>query len=76
MDIKSEVMNMVSMMCYEGKIKSSIHIRLLLINFKFVFRTIYKELLHDMIIAAKDKLIILLKEIPEILPFEHEDPPE
>lgn len=29
-----------------------------------------------MIIAAKDKLIILLKEIPEILPFEHEDPPE
>ena len=51
--------------------KYSVHIRLLLINFKFVFRTIYKEILETIILGAKNKLIILLREIPEILPFEY-----
>ena len=37
--------------------------------FKFVFRVVYKEILEEIIKLCKGKLVILLKAIPEILPY-------
>lgn len=42
---------------------------MMLRSFKFIYRVIYKELLEEIIKLCKGKLVTLLDNIPEILPF-------
>lgn len=69
MEIKSELISLVNQFCHEGKKNLSRNIRFLLRNFKFVFRIIYYQLLDEIIKTAKSKLLDLLTEIPELLPY-------
>lgn len=73
MEIKQEVISLVSQFCHEDKKSFSKNIRFLLRNFKFVFRIIYHELLGEIIEAASHQILVLLTEIPELLPY---TPPE
>lgn len=69
MEIKSELISLVNQFCHEGKKNLSRNIRFLLRNFKFVFRIIYYQLLDEIIKTAKSKLLDLLIEIPQLLPY-------
>lgn len=69
MEIKSELLSLVDQFCQEGKTNLSRNIRFLLRNFKFVFRTIYYDILESIISNTKEKLLILIKQIPELLPY-------
>lgn len=48
-------------------------IRIIVRHFKFTYRLIYRELLEEIIKTAKDEVINLLNEIPELLPYVHSD---
>lgn len=39
-------------------------IRMVIKHFKFIYRLIYKDLLQDIIVNARDNLIELLNELP------------
>lgn len=55
--------------CTENAQESIDKIRFLISNFKFVLRTIYLELLTEIIIKADTALLTLLQKIPELLPY-------
>lgn len=42
---------------------------MMLRSFKFIYRVTYKEILEEIIKLCKVKLIVLLKHIPELLPY-------
>ena len=74
MDLKTYFLELAFKLCFEEK-NLSAELRLLLRSFRFPLRIIYKELLADLIVQSKHKLINFLKAIPEILPYEHSDLP-
>ena len=55
--------------CVYDKESKIVEIRMMLRSFKFIYRVIYKEILEEIIKMCKVKLIVLLKHIPELLPF-------
>lgn len=42
---------------------------MMLRSFKFVYRVIYKEVLEEIIKLCKGKLVGLLSQVPEMLPY-------
>lgn len=52
-DIKSFLVERVTEFCFEKK-DTTLNIRLMIRNFKFVFRVIYEELLEEIILSAKN----------------------
>ena len=61
MEIKAQLLHYVNQFCHDNKKNVSKNIRFLLRNFKFVFRTIYEDILKEIIITANTKLLQLLK---------------
>lgn len=70
MEIKTQLINEVGLYCDEKKESAIKNIRFLLKSFKFVFRTIYYDILEQIIIKAQDKLYDLIVAVPELLPYE------
>ena len=72
MDIKSFLVEQINDMLFNFKNNARI-IRMIIKHFKFSYRIIYSDLLKEIVIAAKDELVNLLNEIPELLPYVHRD---
>jgi hypothetical protein len=68
-DIKNYLVEKIVDFCMYDKGNKDAEIRMMLRSFKFIYRVIYKEILEEIIKLCKGKLTILLKHIPEILPF-------
>jgi len=58
-DVKVFLLDLINDMLFNLKNNAKI-IRIVLKNFKFHYRLVYKEILADIIITAKDNLIDLL----------------
>lgn len=69
MQIKTQLITHINQFCHEGIKNVSKNIRFLLRNFRFVFRIVYWNLLEEVISNANLKLLELLKEFPELLPY-------
>ena len=72
MDIKAFLVEQITDMLFNFKNNARI-IRMIIKHFKFNYRIIYPALLTDIVAAAKDELVNLLNEIPELLPYVHRD---
>lgn len=71
-DVKTSLIEQIYDMLFNLKNNAKI-IRITIKIFKFVYRLVYKQLLNEVILTAKECLIDLLNELPEILPYFHHD---
>lgn len=62
-DIKTYLIEQISDMLFNFKNNAKI-IRIIIKQFKFAYRIIYKEILEEIISASKEELVNLLNEIP------------
>ena len=63
MDLKAKLLELIYNMC-KFKKDNSKKIRVLLKHFKFAFRSIYVDLLKEIVDNAKENLLELLQAIP------------
>lgn len=70
--MKTYLIDQINDMLFNLKNNAKI-IRITIKIFKFVYRLLYKNILKEIIINAKDSLIDLLNELPELLPYFHLD---
>jgi hypothetical protein len=73
MEIRSQLIAYINQFCHENVQDMPVKIRALLRGFRFVFRVIYESLLEEIIQVANAKLLDLLREFPEILPYSSSD---
>lgn len=68
MDIRAYFLELIYNYC---KFKKDVvrEIRITLRKFKFSFRHVYLNLLREIVETAKEELLFLLQNIPELLPY-------
>lgn len=71
-EVRSFLVDQIADMLFNLKNNAKV-IRIVIRHFKFTYRLIYRELLEDVLKTAKDEVINLLNEIPELLPYLHSD---
>lgn len=69
MDVRAYLLEMVYNFC---KFKKDVlkEIRMVIRKFKFSFRHVYLTLLKEIVSTAKDELLYLLQNMPELLPYD------
>ena len=69
--LKSHFLEYVTKICNDAKDMEIEKFRIFMREFRFPLRIMYTQLIEDLIIQAKKKLINFLKIIPQILPFQY-----
>lgn len=71
MQLQSQLVECANRLCFEDKLQYVKVMRLLLKNFRIIFTINYRSVLADLVKKMQDKLVVLLKNMPQILPFGH-----
>jgi hypothetical protein len=71
-DVRSFLVDQIADMLFNLKNNAKV-IRIVIRHFKFTYRLIYRDLLEEVLKTAREEVINLLNEIPELLPYIHSD---